>query len=166
MNSIGKMGFTWTIETYNAKGELVDREVLHNLIPDEGVAHTMNVTFKGGAQNPTWYIALYEGNYTPTGGITAATFPATATECTAYAESTRVEWVEGSLAGGILDNSANKANFTFTAAKTVYGGVMTSSPTKGATNGVLISAVRFASPKVLENGAVLQVVAGNGLASA
>ncbi|MBS0453949.1 MAG: hypothetical protein JSS14_21825 [Proteobacteria bacterium] len=166
MNSKAEFGFTWIAEVVAPDGTVSQREVLHNLIPDEGVAHMMGVTFKQSAQVATWYIALYEGNYTPTNDITAAQFPALATECTTYTPTSRVEWVEGSVVGGSVDNSAAKAEFTFTAAKTVYGGVLTSASAKGATTGLLISAVRFASPKVLEVGAVLRVVAGNALVSA
>lgn len=165
LHSHAELGFSYIVDVLHPDGSVSQAEAIHNLIPDEGVAHMMGVTFKGSAQVATWYIALYEGNYTPVGSITAATFPALATEFTAYTPSTRVEFVEGSVVGGAVDNSASRAEFTATAAKTVYGGVITSSSPKGSVTGVLISAVRFTSPKVLQIDDVLRVTAGNSLAS-
>lgn len=166
MESQAKMGFTYTVDVLHPDGSVSQAETSHNLIPDEGVAHTMGVLFKSSTQVATWYIAIYEGNFTPAGSITAATFPALATECTAYTPSTRPEFVEGAVAGGAVDNSASRAEFTMTADKTIYGGVITSASAKSATTGVLISAVRFTSPKVVATGDVLRVTAGNSLVSA
>lgn len=159
-------GFTYIVEVVDRQGNVSQREVVHNLTPVEGLNHMMAVTFKQATQVPTWFIALFEGNYTVVPTLTAATFPAAATECTAYTPSQRVEFVEGDVVNGSVDNSASRAEFTFTSAKTVYGGVITSSAAKGSTTGVLISAVRFASPKVLDVGSVLRVTAGNSLVSA
>ena len=159
------MGFTYVIE-HIRDGVVIDAEKVHNIIPIEGLNHMMGVTFKAVTQVATWYLALYEGNYSPTSDLTAATFPALATETTAYTPASRVEFNEGAVAGGSVDNSANKAQFTFTAAKTVYGGAILSSSVRGAVSGVIMSAVRFPSPKVLAVGDVLQVTAGNLLVSA
>lgn len=165
MTSEGELGLEWTVKVTHTDGR-VEQEVIHNLIPTEGLTHIMGVAFKGAAQVLTWYLSLFEGNYTPNAGLTAAAYPAAATECTAYQGSTRIEFNEGSVVAGAVDNSANPAKFTFTANKTVYGGVMSSASAKGATTGVLTSAVRFTSPKVCEAGATLEVIAGNSLISA
>ncbi|MDQ8046904.1 MAG: hypothetical protein REI11_20030 [Patulibacter sp.] len=166
MNSRGRLGFTYTVEVESPDGTISQRETVHNLLPDEGIAHMLAVTFKGAAQVPTWYIALYKGNYSPTAAITAATFPALATEFTDYTPSARVEFNEGAVSGGALNNGANRAEFTATADATVYGGVITSSSPKGSVTGVIASAVRFSSPKVLATGDVLRVTAGVSLVSA
>lgn len=166
MNSKAESGFTYVVEVIHPDGKRSQREVVHNLIPEEGLNHQQSVTFKGTTQVTTWYIGLYEGNYTPVPGITAATISAASTECTAYTPAARVEFVEGAVAVGSVDNSASPALFTFTAAKTVYGGFIVSASPKGATTGVLISAVRFASPKTLAIGDVLSVTAANILTSA
>lgn len=165
LHSRAEMGFTFYVEVLDRHGRVGQREVVHNLIPQEGLDHTMGVVFKSATQVPTWYIALYEGNYTPVPGTKASTFPTDATECTAYSQSTRVEFNEGAVITGSVDNSANRAEFTFTQSKTVYGGVISSAAAKGATTGVLISAVRFSSPKVLETGDTLRVIAANSLIS-
>lgn len=166
MNSKAESGFTYVVEVIHPDGRVSQREVVHNLIPTEGLNHQQSVTFKGATQVTTWFIGLYEGNYTPVAGVTAATISADSTECTAYTPGARVEFVEGAVAAGSVDNSASKAQFTFTAAKTVYGGFISSASPKGATTGVLISAVRFASPKNLAIGDVLSVTAANILVSA
>lgn len=165
MNSIAQEGFTYIVEVIHRDGTRSQREVVHNLVPLEGLNHMMSVTFKAATANPNWFLGVYEGNYTPTSAITAATIAATATESTAYASGTRVACMFGAVANGSVDNSATPALFVMTSNKTLYGGFMVSSSTKGGGSGVLTSAVRFSSPKVLEKDDTLSVIAGNTLTS-
>lgn len=158
------VGFEYLVETFK-DGELVDSFTVHNLMPTEGVNAMLNTMFKSASQVGTWYIGLYEGNYTPVIGDTAATFPGAATETTAYIAATRVAWVPGTPSAGILDNSASKAEFDMNAAKTIYGAFMSSASAKGATSGVLVSAVRFPSPRVLDSDSILKITAGITLTS-
>jgi len=157
-------GFTYRVEVVR-DGQVVDSEVVDNLMPTEGLNHILNVLLKGAAQNASWYIGLYEGAYTPDAASTAATFPAAATEVTAYAETNRVLFQGSTVSGGQSNNSAARAEFTLSANKTVTGGFIASAPGKGATSGVLLSVVRFSSPKVVEAGSVLRVTAGVSLNS-
>ena len=92
-------------------------------------------------------MALFEGNVTPGASLTAATFTATTTECTAYDEAARVAFNEGAAAAGVIDNAANRALFTMNATKTVYGGALLSASAKSATTGTLLAAARFATPR-------------------
>jgi hypothetical protein len=163
--SAAKGGFLYTFE-WLRRGKVIDREVIHNLWPTEGVNHMLNAEFKGGPQATSWYVGLFEGNYTPTIADVASTFPALATECTTYAEATRVLWVPGTVAAGNLSNSASKAEFTSNANKTLYGGFLSSAAAKNSTSGVLGSIVRFSSPKSFEVDTVLRVTAGLTLVSA
>jgi hypothetical protein len=163
--SEAETGFVYAVELVRPDGSVKDREVIHNLQPVEALDHMMGVVFKGAVQASTWYIGLFEGNYVPTPSAKAATIAADATECTAYTPANRVEFVEGASVNGAIDNSATKAEFTFTANKTIYGAFMASSSPHGSTTGVLMSVVRFASPKVVELGDVLRVTAGNSLIS-
>ena len=165
MNSQAQAGFVYLVEVIK-HGVVVDSEVVHNLMPTQGANHLLGATFAGASQVSTWYLGLYEGNYTPSIAEVAATLPALATECTAYSSATRVAWVPGTVASGAVDNSAVKAEFTFTATKTVYGGFLTSAPAKGATTGVLGSVVRFSTPRVLDPDSILRVTAGITLTSA
>lgn len=164
MNEHIQAGFTYLFE-WIKDGVVVDSETVHNLLPTEGANYMLNAAFHGGTQVTSWYVGLYEGNYTPTVADTAAGFPGAATECTAYVETARPAFTSGAAAAGVIDNSANRAEFTSNANKVVYGGFISSVATKGATTGVLSSAVRFASPRNFDSGSVLRVTAGFTLTS-
>lgn len=155
-----KLGFVYTIEVVK-DGIVVEREEhTHNLMPNEGMTHVSGVILKGASQVSLWYVGLYEGAYTPVLTDTMATFPGLAVETTAYTSGTRPAYAPGTVTNGNVDNASTPTDFTMNAAKTVYGGFISSASTKGGTAGVLISAVRFATPKVVESGSVLRVTAG------
>lgn len=160
MKQATQAGFEYLIEVIGVDGTVRDREVVHNLMPVEGLNHMLGVTLKSAAQVATWYAGLYEGNYTPVPGDAALGFPTSATETTAYAEATRRALVLGSVAAGAVDNAASRAEFTLNANKTIYGGFVSSAAAKSATSGVLLSAVKFSSPKSLESGEILRLTAG------
>jgi len=136
---------------------ILSREEVHNLIPTEGINYILGAALTGVSPISDWYIALFEGNYTPVAGLTAATFASAATESTAYDESTRQEWVPGSISGGIVSNSASKAVFTMNATKTIYGLGQLSASAKSATTGVIVSAARFSAAKSVVDDDVLNV---------
>ena len=159
-------GFEYLVEVVDKHGRVRDSEVIKNLMPTEGLNHMLNTELKGGAQVSSWYMGLFSGNYTPLAGDTAATFPGSATESSAYDEATRELLVFGTVAAGAVDNSAARAEFTMNATVTIYGGFIASASAKGATSGVLLSAVKFASPKALADDEVLRVTAGFTLISA
>lgn len=153
-------GVLYWIEHVSPAG-IVSREgPFHNLVPYEGLNHMLNVTLKGATAVGTWYVGLFEGNYTPTTDVKASTLPGLATECTAYTPAARVEFQEGTVTTGSVDNSAALAEFTFTADKTVMGSFISSAQSKGSTAGVLLSVVRFPSPRVQVSGSVLRILAG------
>lgn len=171
MQETAKAGFAYLIEVVDRDtGRVRESEVVKNLMPLEGINHLINVSMKGSTQITAWYLGLYEGNYTPTSTDTMAAFPAAATETTAYDEATRRTFTPGAVAAGTVDNSAAKAEFTINVTagttKTIYGGFIGSASAKGSTSGVLLSAVKFASPKTLGDGDVLRVTAGFTIASA
>ena len=165
MTSNFPFGFTYLVELFNAQGELVSSEVCHNLVPTEGLNHAASVVFAGGAQVGTWYVGVFEGNYTPTSTDAAANIATRSTESTAYTPAARQQIVFGSVANGALDNTASLAQFTFSALKTIYGGFIVSSSPQGSATGTLISSVRFPSPKVCDVGSVLRVTAAVAFAS-
>lgn len=162
---IVQIGFEHTVE-HLRKGELIDVETVKNIVPTEGLNYILEAALRNGAILPNWYVALFEGNYTPVAGVTAATFPANATESTAYDEAARVAWVSAAAAGGVVTNSASKAAFTINATKTIYGIAMSSASTKGATTGVLTSVARFASAKNVVDDDVLNVTSTITMTSA
>ena len=165
MNETQSVGFEYTIEVLDKDGNVTDREVVHNIMPIEGIHHVLNTVLKGGAQVAQWYIGLYESTYTPTPNDIMATFPTQSVETTEYVSATRMAFTPGALAAGSVDNSANSAEFDFTAAKMIYGGFISSSSAKGSTSGVLLSAVRFGSPKSVDSSSTLRVTAGFTMAS-
>lgn len=132
---------------HRRNGDLLARVAGSNIIPTEGRNHILDVIFHGATQVNPWYIALFEGNYTPVAGLTAATFTASANECTAYDESTRVAFNEGAAASGVIDNASNRAVFTMNATKTIYGGALLSVSTKSSTSGTLVAAARFSTSR-------------------
>lgn len=128
-----------------------------NLLTDEGMQHLFNVTLLAATPHTLWYLALYSGNYTPLVTLTAATFPATATEITStsegYTGSTRPQWVGVINASDYADNLASRASYTIATASsiTVYGAALVSSATRGDTTGHLMSATKFTTARVLYN---------------
>lgn len=165
MNSVAKLGFVYDIEIFNKHGVLVEKDRVHNIIPIEGLNYIIGASVTGASALANWFVGLYGNSYAPISTDTMATFPAAAGEATAYSSATRVAYVPGAVAAGSVDNSAAKAEFTFTADDTIYGGFMSSGSTKGGTAGILLSAVQFPSPKVVESGGILRVTAGLGLLS-
>lgn len=128
-------------------GKVIDEFEDHNLVVDQGLNKLLDVMFNGSSQVNPWYLGLFEGNYTPVAGLTAATVVANATECIAYDEATRPVYDEAAAAAKSTTNAASKATFTFNAAKTIYGAFLISDATKSGTAGTLFSAARFATAK-------------------
>lgn len=159
-----KGGFEYLVEMLK-DGVVVDSFVVHNLLPVECANYMLNTSFRNAAPVAAWHVGLYEGNYTPSINDTAATFPGSATECTTYTEATRVAFTAAPAVAGVTDNSASRAEFTSNAAKVIYGGFISSVAAKGATTGILGSAVRFPSPRNFDVGTVLRVTAGFTLTS-
>lgn len=132
-------------------GEVIEEFEDHNLVTNEGLDYILAVMFNGTSATTTWYLAPFEGNYTPVATDTAATFPASATECTAYSQSTRVAYVAAAAASQNVTNSASPATFTFNATKMIYGASLNSVSTKSSTSGKLFAAARFSAAKSVSN---------------
>lgn len=166
MNAITTLpvGFKYLIEVVNKDGEVTDSEIVDNLMPLQGLNHMLGVVLKGSSQFASWYIGLYKGAYTPNANDTAANISANAVESSGYG-SNRLPFVGSTVSGGVCDNHDNKAEFTMTSAETIYGGFLVSAQSVGSTAGVLLSVVRFSSPKVLDVGSILRVTAGISLVS-
>lgn len=130
-------------------GEVIDRWEDDNLVVNEGLNSLLGVMFHGDTQIGTWYMGLFEGNYTPLASVTAATITAASTECTAYDETVRQTYVEAAAASQSITNSASRATFTFNATKTIYGAFLVSNSTKSGTTGTLFSAARFSTSKAV-----------------
>lgn len=166
--ALARIGFEYEIELVDAHGNVLSTQRAKNLYTTEGLNHLLGVELAAVAQISSWYLALFEGNYTPTTADTGAAISAASTETNAFSNPTvRPPWTpSAAAANGTINNYNNKAAFTFTATKTIYGGFLISTSQVGSTTGVCISAVRFDSPVVVNTGSVINVGAGCTLASA
>jgi hypothetical protein len=130
-----------------------------NLLVDQGIISSLNVNWGTATKISTWYLAPFAGSSSPAANWTAATFTASATEITSgsegYSESTRqaCAFVNATSADQI-DNYASKAAFSIVTASslTVTGLGLLSVSAKGGTTGVLTSATKFTTARVLQNG--------------
>jgi hypothetical protein len=146
-----------------ARGEYVhdvnglDVQVDHNLLVDQGLIKMLAVMFGPDAKISSWYIALFSGSVSPANNWTAANFASTASEITSttegYTETTRQVFTPGTAAADSIDNTASRAAFTIATASqlNVTGAALLSSNVRGDTAGVLASATKFASTRVLNN---------------
>jgi hypothetical protein len=142
-----KIGFHYTCVLSDPDGRVVSATMGKNLFPLEGRNHMLESAIGGGGQIADWFVGLFKGNYTPTNADTAASFAAAALEVTAYAEASRLPLVTNLPNAGVLDSVGHEVTFTLTQDATIYGGFISSSQSKGSTSGILLSAVRFASPQ-------------------
>lgn len=167
VNETTKSGFTYTVETVRRKtGVVVERETIHNIMPAQGRNHALDVLLNGATPVTAWYLVPYGNDYTPQDTDTAATFIGLAGELTNYTGSTRIAINTAAASGGVVSNSANRAEFEFDAETTIRGLALISTPSKGAASGILLSAVRLASPKTPDPDFLLRVLAVIDLQSA
>ena len=126
-------------------------DVSHNIITNEGLDAALDIMFHGATQITTWYCVMFESDTTPASGHTYAT--PVYTELETYDEGTRPEYVEAAASGQSMTNSANKATFTISATKTLYGAALVGGGTdptvKGdaAGGGTLYCSGTFASSR-------------------
>ena len=136
-----------------AKGgyDLIETDVTHNLIPDQGLDNLLSVWINGGTQVSSRYVGIFSADSTPTNAWTSANFHAVnTTEWTAYDEVTRPLWNVGAVSGQAVTNSANKAVFTANAGAVLYGAAILSASTKDGSNdatGILYAATRYSASR-------------------
>ena len=142
-------------------GKLLWKEKTTNIVPNEGLNAILNIMFHASTQITTWYVAIFENDYTP---LATNTYAAPGyTECITYDEATRPAYVEAAASGQSITNSASRAAFTINASKTIYGGSLvgggTGATTKGdaAGGGTLFCSSKFAIAKPVVATDVLKV---------
>lgn len=165
INETARAGFVYTVEEIR-DGQVVAVDRIHNILPTQGINHMLEVLARGAAQVPTWYLLLYENDYAPSAADTAQTFPMLAGEATAYDHPTRHEIAFGNAANGSLSNAAVRVEVQFNAPRTIRGGGIVSTAAKGSAVGILLSAVRFSSPRQVDASTILRVTAGLQIISA
>jgi hypothetical protein len=131
--------------------ETIDEWDEHNLVVNQGLNHLLNTEFDAGTPVSSWFIGLFQGNYTPVATDTAANIAANSTECSSYTSATRPAWTPAAATAQSISNSGSPATFTFNASVTVYGGFLISNSTIAGTAGVLFSASQFGAAKPVVN---------------
>ena len=161
----GRCTYNWMLhenmEAFLRGDAPIDSWTSHNLVTNQGKNLTNDVMFGATAKIATWYVAIFESNTTI---LVSHTYASPGfTECTAYDEATRPEYIDAPSASQVMTNVASRAVFTMNAGKTIYGAALVgggSSPTvKGNTagGGSLYSASQFSSSKVVVATNVLSV---------
>ena len=169
VKSIIPIGTWWEFEHYRG-GKLIDQWEQKNVTTNEGLNAMLDVMFHGSTQITTWYIGLFEDNYTPLITNTYAT-PGF-TESTAYDEANRVAYNEAAASSKVITNSANKATFTISGTKTIYGaflcggGSAASTKSDTAGGGTLFASSLFSASKSVVDNDVLMVSCSITLADA
>lgn len=131
-----------------------------NVTTYEGLDHLNNVGLRQATQISQWYLMLFESNYQPTSADKMATFLLNATEVTDTETPSRPQISFDESTNGLISNASSPVDITLTAAKTIYGYAIVSSPTKGSSSGVLLAAGKFDTPKPRSSGEVITIIAG------
>lgn len=159
MNALAACGFTYDVNTrLKLDGSLLSRITAKNRVPAEGLNDIATAYFKGGAGPANLYIGLWSGAHAPTGNETAATLLSLVTEVTGYTQANRLLLDLGAVTSGSCSNAASLARFDMNAAGTVNGAFVSTTQTKGASTGKLLSVVRFANPRTVDEAVYLEVL--------
>ena len=162
-------GSITTGQGITAKGEYFDRvnggewTRTENLIPTEGLAHILNVALGTMPKPASYHLALFSAAAQPAANWTAASFASTASEIVSmtegYSAATRPTWTPANTATNSIDNMAAVAKVTMKTASslTVQGAAMLTNSGKGSTAGALISASKYASPRVFQDGDTYEI---------
>lgn len=159
-DAIKSSGFQYRFRLLNQDGSIADEWAGRNLIPQDGLAFLLQSPFGAAAPISTFYAGLFRGNVIPTAGLKATDIPSNLQEFVGYSQPARPLWNRVFDSVGTQDNAASKAEFTCTVDATLYGSFLGSDSAKGGGNGLLLSVVRFPSPKMVTAGQTLQLIAG------
>lgn len=145
-------------KTGTRKGwEYLERE-WKNIVVNQGLDDLLDVTLSGGTQDTTWFVGLTDGTPTVAAADTLASH-AGWVEVTAFDETNRQAWTDGGVSGQSVSNTASPATFTINANGTTIGGAFLAGVNTG-TAGRLYAAGAFTGGDiVLNDNAVLEVVA-------
>ena len=132
-------------------GKVIEEFEDDNLVVNQGLNSILNVQFNGASQLTSWYLGIYQANYTPVATDTAATIAGNATESSGYTSATRPVWTPVASTAQSITNSASQATFTFNTGLTIYGAFLVSSNTIGGVAGTLFGAALFGTPKAVVN---------------
>lgn len=161
MNALTQCGFVYDVATRRKSDRaLIDSLHARNRVPGEGLDLIASAIFAQGPVPGQLHIGLWTGAYVPNGTETAAKLPTLVTELTAYEGTTRKLFVPGAVAAGGCSNAASLAIFNFTAEAEANGAFISTAPAKGATNGALLSVVRFPVKRAVDASVYLEILSG------
>lgn len=156
------LGFIYDTEHWR-DGELLRSQRATNVMPQVSVDFIAGLIRGTGPLLSNWYMGLFQGNFVPDGDTTASDLPSPAEEFTGYDEESRPPWVHEYDGVAVISNVTNRATFTVSADRTVYGGFIISTNTKGGNTGRLLSIARFPTADDLRAGDEFRVAAGIAL---
>lgn len=162
MSPIIRPGFVYDL-TIRSKS---DGRILHiekatpNRVPLEGLNDMANCYLKGGAAPGALYIGLWTGAHIPNGTETTANLSSMVTEATNYLQTGRLPLTLGTVTNGAVSNAASLARFDMTGAATVNGAFISTVQAKEAATGKLLSVVRFANPRAVDDTVYLEILTG------
>ena len=162
MSSTIRPGFIYDL----AIRSKADGRILHiekatpNRVPLEGLNDMANSYLKGGSAPSGLYVGLWTGSHIPNGGETAANLSSMVTEATAYLQTGRLPLALGTVVDGAVSNAASLARFDMQGAATINGAFLSTVQAKGATTGKLLSVVRFANPRTVDDTVYLEILSG------
>ncbi len=157
MNAPLGSGLVFIGEVIDAQGNILQRGIDANLNPQVGVDYVAGLFLGTQPVIAPWYVGVYEGNYTPVKAAKASDLPSVIGESTAYSQTSRPVWNAAYDGASLITSINNRAVFTFTAAKRLYGGFVVSESAKGGNTGVLLSVARFATPYDIPAGSTFQL---------
>lgn len=128
-------------------GKVIDEGEDENKIVNEGLNYLLNVALQGATPLTTWYLGIFQGNYTPVATDTAAVIASNSTENTGYSGGVRLTWTPVASTSQSITNAASPATFTFSGSYTIYGAFLVSSNVRNGTGGTLMSAAQFGTSK-------------------
>ncbi|WP_055128458.1 hypothetical protein [Pseudomonas mediterranea] len=152
-----RLGFIYVGEVIAPDGRILQTHTDTNLIPQVGINQIASLITGVGSVISTYYAGVFANNYVPTNATTATDLPVNAGESVAYSQSTRPVWNKTYDGVSLISSFASRADFTFTADATLYGGFLVSDNTKGGSGGVLLSIARFATPYTVPNGSTFRL---------
>ena len=149
----------WKFECYSAEGELRWREIVHNIVVDEGLYYSLDAVFMGATTYSSWYVGLFNTDSTPASTWDYAGINTDQTEFTSYDESTRPQWSPSSIVTLAL---SDEVSFTASTSvnTTLYGSFLVNVSTKGDSAsgvGIMWCATRFGTPRPFVETEVLNI---------
>lgn len=151
------VGFVYEHELVDADGKPIGGGRDKNIIPRAGINMLIRSPFGDSPPIGDLYLGLFRNNALPSFSSSAADIPSVLGEFTNYEAPDRPLWDKVYDGEGTYSNADDRAVFDFLSDQIIYGAFMVSVAEKGATDGLLLSAVRFSTPRTVQAGTTLRL---------